>query len=121
MALQTLSQERARHAWSQVEAAVRKYGADFEEQIVDPGLRVPNRIRTSGLGQTVAYMQSKQEALDILEALADWLFQRRLIPSASPQDLLGEFRKGSAATLRLLTAEALAYLEWYVRFARSRL
>lgn len=121
MALRTLAQERARHAWEQVGKAWQKAGADFEQQVADPARKIPMRIRNAGLGQTVAYLRAKDEAPEVVRALSAWCHSRGLITRNDPEEFLIQFKDGPAAKLRLLTAEVLAYLEWYVRFAQARL
>lgn len=120
MPLSTLSQDRARHAYQMVAAAFEKHRTDFKEEVAEPAVRIPMRIRNAGLGQAIAYLHAKQEAPDVVEALTSWLFTRGLIPDQQRDQLLIQFQNGSAATLRWLTAEALAYLEWYVRFAQAK-
>jgi CRISPR-associated protein Cmr5 len=114
MALQTLAQQRAKHAWDAVQAALHR--SDFEKKFADPAKKMPARIRASGLGQTVAFMHAK-EGGDVLEAVAAWCQQGGLINQANEEGLLIQFKEGTAADLRQLTAEALAYIEWLVRFA----
>ena len=110
MALQTLAQQRAKHAWNAVERA--RTLADFDKEFVDPAKKMPVRIRTSGLGQTIAYLRAKKEAAQVRGALADWCHKRGLIPRNHEDELLVQFKDGSAASLWQFTAEALAYLEW---------
>jgi len=114
MAVKTLAQQRAKHAWDSVQQALRK--PEFEKRFADPAKKMPARIRTSGLGQTVAFMRVK-EGGEVLKALAGWCHEFGLIQRPREEDLLIQFKDGSAADLRHLTAEALAYLEWLVRFA----
>jgi CRISPR-associated protein Cmr5 len=114
MALKTLAQQRAQHAWDVVQQALER--PDFEKRFADPAKKMPARVRSSGLGQTVAFMRAK-EGSDVLKAVAGWCHQSGLIKECSEEGLLIQFKDGTAADLRYLTAEALAYLEWLVRFA----
>jgi CRISPR-associated protein Cmr5 len=114
MALQTLAQQRAKHAWDAVQAALRR--SDFEKKFADPAKKMPARIRASGLGQTVAFMRAK-EGGEVLKAVAGWCHQWGLIKQGNEEGMLIQFKDGTAADLRQLTAETLAYLEWLVRFA----
>ena len=114
MPLETLAQQRARHAWDEVQKAKKR--SDFEKRFADPAKKMSARIRASGLGQTVAFMRAK-EGGDVLKALADWCHRRGVAKDAGEDALLIQFKDGNAADLRYLTAEALAYLEWLVRFA----
>jgi len=114
MPLETLAQQRARHAWDEVQKAKKR--SDFEKRFADPAKKMPARIRASGLGQTVAFMRAK-EGSEVLKAVAGWCHLSGLIKESSEEGLLIQFKDGTAADLRQLTAEALAYLEWLVRFA----
>lgn len=114
MASKTLAQQRAQHAWDAVQQALKR--PDFEKRFADPAKKMPARIRASGLGQTIAFMRAK-EGGDVLKAVAGWCHQSGLIQESGEEGLLIQFKDGTAADLRQLTAEALAYLEWLVRFA----
>ncbi len=114
MALKTLAQQRAQHAWDVVQQALER--PDFEKRFANPAKKMPARVRSSGLGQTVAFMRAK-EGGDVLKAVAGWCHQYGLIKECSEEGLLIQFKDGTAADLRYLTGEALAYLEWLVRFA----
>ena len=114
MPLETLAQQRAKHAWEEVQKAKRR--PEFEKRFADPAKRMPARIRASGLGQTVAFMRAK-EGGEVLNALTDWCHRKGVVEQSSEDALLIDFKDGNAADLRYLTAEALAYLEWLVRFA----
>lgn len=117
MAVQTLGQQRSRHAWEAVQDVKGRLGGDFEKNFADRAKKMPARIRTSGLGQTVAYMRAKREGLEVLQAVASWCHKQGLVKSADSTALLMQFNSGSAAELRMLTGEVMAYLEWLVRFA----
>jgi CRISPR-associated protein Cmr5 len=114
MALETLTQQRARHAWDEVQKAMKR--PEFEKRFADPAKKMSARIRAAGLGQTVAFMRAK-EGGDVLKAVAGWCHQFKLTKESSEESLLLQFKDGTAADLRQLTAETLAYLEWLVRFA----
>ena len=116
MALATLAQQRAKHAWAEVEKASTR--PDFEKKFADPAKKMPARIRASGLGQTVAFMRAK-EGGDVLNAVESWCL-RDTPKEARADALMIQFKDGDAGQLRFLTAEALAYLEWLVRFADGK-
>lgn len=111
MAIQTLSQQRAKHAWTKVEEQRVRPGFDeFAEQTK----KLPIRILTSGLGQTLAFLKAKRKTPEVLEALTDWMQQYH---PGNPRDLLERIVQGNSDFQRLATAETLAYIEWLVRFA----
>jgi CRISPR type III-B/RAMP module-associated protein Cmr5 len=116
MALATLAQQRAKHAWTEVEKAFQR--PEFDKKFADPAKKMPARIRASGLGQTVAFMRAK-EGGDVVDAVESWCL-RDMPKQARADALLIQFKDGDANQLRHLTAEALAYLEWLVRFADGK-
>jgi CRISPR-associated protein Cmr5 len=112
MSMQTLAQQRAKHAWAVVEAQRQK--SDFNE-FADQAKKLPVRIITSGLGQSLAFLAAKKKAPELLSALTD---RMQCYHPGSPRDgLLERVVKGNSDFQRLATAEVLAYLEWLVRFA----
>lgn len=114
MALVSLSQQRAKHAWEAVQRASQR--SDFGKAFADPAKKMPARIRASGLGQTVAFMRAK-EGGEVLKVVTDWCHRTGAITQSTEDALIIQFKDGDAAQLRQLTAEALAYLEWLVRFS----
>lgn len=117
MALTALAQQRAKHAWDEVEKACNKPG--FKDEFARPAKKMQARIRASGLGQTVAFMQAKGEGSDVLKAVETWCL-RDTPKEARADGLMVQFKDGDVGRLRQLTADALAYLEWLVRFADGK-
>ena len=95
MSMQTFSQRRAKHAWGVVEAQCVRSGFD---EFGDQAKKLPMRILTSGLGQSLAFLRAKGKP-------------------GKPRDLLERITQGDSDFQRLATSECLAYLEWLVRFA----
>jgi CRISPR-associated protein Cmr5 len=114
MAAPTLSQRRARHAWEVVEAQRARPKEDFEE-FADQAKKLPTRIMTSGLGQSLAFLRGKKKAAELREALSDWMqaYQK----DSKIEDLLDRVVQGDSDFQRMATWECLAYLAWLVRFA----
>jgi CRISPR-associated protein Cmr5 len=110
MALQTLSQRRAKHAWKIVEEQSRPGFDEFADQ----AKKLPMRILTSGLGQSLAFLRAKKKAPELLRALTCWMQDYQ---KGTPDDLLERVIQGDSDFQRLATAECLAYLAWLVRFA----
>ncbi len=80
--------------------------------------RLPARIITAGLGQSLAFLEAKNAAPHLRAALADWIESQ--VPSGPGRNgdrLLRRVIEGDSDFLRLATAECLAYLGWIVRFA----
>jgi CRISPR/Cas system CMR-associated protein Cmr5 small subunit len=111
MSMQTLAQQRAKHAWGVVETQwkARQGFGDFADQ----AKKLPVRIMTSGLGQSLAFVRAKDKAPDLLKALKDWM----AIYQPGTGELLERVIQGNSDFQRLATAECLVYLEWLVRFA----
>jgi CRISPR-associated protein Cmr5 len=111
MSTQTLSQRRAKHAWSVVERL--RVAPDFDE-FCDQAKKLPMRALTSGLGQSLAFLRSKGKAPELLAALTSWMQEYE---KGTPAELLDRITQGDSEFQRLATAECLSYLEWLVRFA----
>jgi CRISPR-associated protein Cmr5 len=112
----TLDQKRARHAWDLVQTVLKEPEStrkDFGTQ----AKKLPARIMAAGLGQALAFLEAKGKTPRLLEAMADWINQRR--PAAGNSRLVVRIIQGDADFLRYATAESLAYLQWLVRFAEA--
>ena len=111
MSMQTLAQRRAKHAWEVVEA--QRQMPDSFDDFADQAKKLPVRIMTSGLGQSLAFVRAKKKAPALLDALTKWL----AIEQPGTGELLERVIQGNSDFQRLATEECLAYLEWLVRFA----
>jgi CRISPR-associated protein Cmr5 len=122
----TLDQLRARHAWEVVQGVRSKYakkengkellgreGKEFGTQVK----KLPTRIIAAGLGQALAFLEAKEYAPELREALTNWLGQRRPPAPGEDASLLVRIIRSNADFQRYATAECLAYLVWLVRFA----
>jgi len=111
VSLQTIEQERAKHAL----AAVLKWIDDKKDQkeLRTYVVGMPAMILMSGFGQTCAFYKSKGDnhAL-VLDVLEDWL---------KKGDLMGLITQSSAQDYQLVQAESLAYLNWLKKFAKAYL
>ena len=130
----TLDQRRAQHAWQAVEGA-KTLGDSPKKDFAREAKRLPIRIKTAGLGQSLAFLNAKaksdknkgedaQGQLQLLIALGDWLLKERRLASqpngAIAQDsLIQAIIKGNADLLRRATEEALLYLQWLTRFSEA--
>ena len=123
----TLDQRRARHAWQAVERArTLRDAQDFAREVK----RLPVRIRTSGLGQSLAFLYAKSKSdgdarARLLSELGTWMLQeRRLASSAKSGDkraLMSAIIAGDADLLRRASDEALLYLQWLTRFSEAEI
>jgi len=110
--MQTIEQERAKHALD----AVKKWegkGASEQKELKSYVVAMPAMILMSGFGQTCAFYKSKggshEEVLKVLEA---WL---------KHGDLMAFITQSSAQDYQLVQAESLAYLNWLKKFVRAYL
>lgn len=119
--LGTLEQQRAAHAWDVVNAAASMPETDRKE-FGTQAKKLPTRIMAAGLGQALAFLEAKDYAQELRDALADWIHRRRPVPGEDPEQkrLVVRIIRGDADFLRYATAETLAYLQWLVRFADAR-
>jgi CRISPR-associated protein Cmr5 len=79
--------------------------------------KLPTRIMAAGLGQALAFLEAKDYAPQLRDALADWMAQRRPVLAGQEKRLMVRVIQGDSAFLQYATAECLAYLTWLVRFA----
>ena len=124
---QTLQQQRAKHALVYVKEAKQKYqeNKELEEKFVATAKDIPASIRINGLGQAMASLQAQAKSnqedplLSIFNALQGWLCRDK--PEAPYRstfpDLMRSIVEGDRASYLFAQAEALAYLEWYKKFA----
>lgn len=114
----SLEQERAAHAYEAVKNAKGKK----DKELKSLARSAPASIQSNGLGQTLAFWKAKKEEhhLALYSALSGWL--KKQLPLTNDLDLL-EWIATTATSLqyRQATAEALAYLNWYKRFAEAEL
>jgi len=135
----TLDQRRAAHAWDAVEKVVQKYPPTItkvdgkekkqpHEKARKYGIhskKLPSRIMAAGLGQSLAFLLAKDYCPDLLQALSHWVLNKKEYPPSADKlpaadALLKAVIGGDSDTLRLHTAEALAYLQWLVRFVEAQ-
>ena len=123
----TLDQERAKHAWEVVKKMLELF--PHHPPRVPNGKREPHahakafggaarklpvRIMASGLGQALAFLKAKGKTKELLDALGGWVLRDQKL-----KDLLDAVIQGTADTLRMHTAETLAYLQWLNRFCEA--
>lgn len=116
----SLEQERAEHAWNAVQSAKRAL-KDKGKELRSLARSAPASIQSNGLGQTLAFWKAKKEPHHsaLYDALSDWLKKQLGVQSGD----LVEWIATTATSLqyRHATAEAMAYLNWYKRFAEADL
>lgn len=124
----TPDQLRAKHAWEVVELIQDKFPrsntTENGKAIQRPhpqakkfggaAKKLPVRIMASGLGQALAFLKAKDQAPDLLEALGDWVLEKR-----TQTALLEAVIHGTTESLRQQTGEVLSYLQWLNRFCEA--
>ncbi len=118
----SLEQQRAAFAWDCVQQVKKKSWASDYGQLAK-GL--PAMVQVNGLGQTLAFLDSKGKRQDNEHArlaadLSRWVSKQLL--GGERDDLIPWITgQASAAEYRRATAEALAFLNWLRRFAEAEL
>jgi CRISPR-associated protein Cmr5 len=132
--MKSIDQDRAKHAWAVVKDVAGKKperddAQDFRRAVQD----MPARMIASGFVQTVVFLKAKAEKQPgskgvLLRALAHWLTHRKPIwpagaeaPAVTVDDWIGSLVPLDLLPLRLLTAEAMAYVGWLKRFAEAEI
>ncbi|MEW6505270.1 MAG: type III-B CRISPR module-associated protein Cmr5 [Chloroflexota bacterium] len=120
--VRTLDQQRAAHAWQQVSGTKKLWQKDKEKQdkLKSLARSAPASIQSNGLGQTVAFWKAKNEDhhAALYTALQGWLKEQLKFSNSLLEWIATE---ATSAQYRHATAEALAYLNWYKRFAEAEL
>lgn len=114
-------QDRAKHAFERVQpraggGEARKYRGLVRN--------LPAMVQQCGLGQTLAFLKSKRggEHGLALEDLESWLgpwFKRAYPQVKIERGVLLALMEGDSRLYRIVTGEALAYLQWLKRFAEA--
>lgn len=119
MSLQTLDQRRAKHAWEAVQHVKEKpEGKKFGNH----ARKLPTRIMASGLGQAMAFLYAKKYSPLLLQSVSHWTLNKTTFVAnklGPEHELIKAVISGGSDQLRMHTAEALAYLQWLVRFAEA--
>ncbi len=115
--VRTLDQQRAAHAWQMVQEGRKKAK---QKELKSLARSAPASIQSNGLGQTVAFWKAKNEAhhAALYTALQGWLKEQLKFSNSLLEWIATE---ATSAQYRHATAEALAYLNWYKRFAEAEL
>lgn len=129
----TLDKHRTRHAWEAVEAVAKHVTVangkpkpdEVAKKFGGQAKKLPMRIIAAGMGQALAFLCGKGYAPALLTDLGDWILDKRHDPESRkpkplPDALITAIVHGTSDKLRLMTDEALAYLQWLNRFAEAR-
>jgi len=121
--MKTLDQRRAQHAWKTVSEAKNESNKDDVRGAI---MSLPAQIVGSGLGPALAFLNAKGKTANLLQALGDWVLDKRWNPQSTKEppaanELLRRFADGDGTFLRQATDETLAYLQWLKRFAEAEM
>jgi len=106
----TRDQRRASDAWQAIQD-IRS--CSNRADIVRAAKKLPIRIHTAGLGHAVQFVKAKGKGQDLVPLISRWVLDGK------GDDLVQAVREGTADSLRRQTAEALAWLQWFNRFAEA--
>ena len=112
---QTIEQGRAKFAYDKVKkiADLDPAGLDGRQKKYKTGAKkLPVLIKTNGLGQALAYIQTRNATL--YQHLTDWLRDKNLIQKND--DLVRAVINMESDKYRRVTTETLAFLNWVRRF-----
>jgi CRISPR-associated protein Cmr5 len=111
----TVEQLRAQRAWDMAQAGVEQHHKDY----VSTCKGLPALIMTSGLMQTMAFLEQKggRHAL-IGQQIRDWLHERYHAPKAFEPFMQAMFMADSA-TYQRVNSEVFALLKWLRQFAAA--
>jgi CRISPR-associated protein Cmr5 len=115
----TLEQERAAFALDHVE---KVKGGDQKAKYKTQLLKLPSRLHSNGLGQTVAFYLSAGEGKpewEICRWLGDWLGKDHRKIYAGGKLLIHQIAEQDEDRYREASAEARALAVWLKRFAEA--
>ena len=116
MSRQTIAQQRARHALTQIETMKEWDDGHLSSHIAG----FPAMILMNGFGQTCAFYFSKGDRMKLVyDALENWLTSADRPYSDAKNGLMRAITSNNAARYRLAQAEAMAYLDWLKKFAKA--
>lgn len=113
---QTLQQQRASHAWNQVEKIEKEPTNKKEYGALVRGL--PAMIQHDGLAPSLAFLKAKgkDHHKKAYSQVSDWVKSQLGIRN----DFLEYLLTTDSNTYRYATTEALAYLTWLKRFVEAK-
>lgn len=117
---QTTEQLRAKAALDAVKEIMQKHRGDKELKSIVNGM--PALIQSAGLGPALAFYMAKNKK-QFTGVLAQWLLGDRISPDKSKTEvnLMEKITSCSSSEYRLLTTEAMAYLNWLKRFTSANI
>lgn len=130
--LQALEQKRAKVAWSYIDYVNNdlddeeiKDISKFQNEYCSTVMKLSSLILTNGLGQTLAFLKSKGKGdktkpqEKVYQHLQEWLINTDVISwgRITKGELIERIMLIDSNKYRLVTIEALSFLNWLKRFA----
>ena len=118
--MQTLQQERAKHALAQVKSWI---ALNEGSKLKARSSELPFMVHANGLGQAAAFFKSKKDSDGygiVFFSLQSWLSQPGR-PLTGQVDLMQAIVNADLNTYRMAQAEAIAYMDWVKKFASAYL
>lgn len=121
-----LDRARAHVAWENIQAVKPQ---SYREDYGSLARKMPTFIQNNGLAQTLAFLEAKgkrddcknrkEHFVQMADHLSYWICHHRF--PGDQERLLDRVLKMDSQTYRLVTHEALAFLQWLKRFAEAEL
>ena len=117
---QSTDQQRASAAWNLVQSVKGK--GETSKSFGMHAKKLPVRILASGLGQSIAFLDAKKEALELVHGINEWIgdrpwANRATTTTVANATLMERIIANDHEFLRMATEETLALLQWIVRFS----
>lgn len=111
----TLEQQRAQYAWQMAQVGVKEHGKEY----VNTCKGLPALIMTSGLMQTMAFLEQKGGRHSFIgQQIRNWLHKRYDYPQEFKR-FMEEMFKAKSATYQKVNNEVFALIKWLRHFAAA--
>jgi CRISPR-associated protein Cmr5 len=116
-----LDRSRAEFAWNSVSSVKKNQPENHQKKYGSLARKMPTLIQVNGLAQTMAFLRAGEAYhIQMVNHLSTW-FCARFHWNIDNFDLLQKILNMDSQQYRLVTSEALAFLQWIKRFAEADL
>lgn len=113
-----IEQGRAKFAYDSVNKVAQNSNEDLKKKYKSGAKKLPVLIKTNGLGQTLAFINGRDDGnIKLYDMIDRWLIHKQLIEAN--QDLVDIVINKPSNEYRQITTETLALLNWVRRFVDS--
>ncbi len=117
ISIRAIEQGRAKFAYDSVNEVAQDTNADLKKKYKSGAKKLPVLIKTNGLGQTLAFINRRDEGnIKLYDMISDWLNRKQLIELGENGDLVDAVIDKPSNEYRRITTETLALLNWVRRF-----